>query len=158
MTELFARRSILGYCVGGAASAVLLASTSRSEAAPTTFKASHGGKDEVPSNTTGGTASVTVTYDPATKKLTWDGTYNGLTGPVTAAHIHGPADPGKNAPPVVWLTKKGDQNPEFASPFKGSAELTDDQAKDLLAGKYYVNIHTKANPAGEIRGQLVKSA
>lgn len=157
MTELFARRSILGYCVGGAASAVLLTSTSRSEAADTTFKASLDGKDEVPSNTTGGTASVTVTYDPATKKLSWDGTYKGLTGAVTAAHIHGPAEPGKNAPPVVWLTKKGDQNPDFPSPFKGSAELTDDQAKDLMAGRYYVNIHTKANPAGEIRGQLAKS-
>ena len=76
---------------------------------------------------------------------------------MTAAHIHGPAEPGKNAPPVIWLTKKGDQNPDFPSPFKGTADLTDDQAKDLMAGKYYVNIHTKANPAGEIRGQLAKS-
>src|SRR5579864_8085487 len=110
MTELFARRSILGYCVGGAASAVLLASASQSEAATTTFKASLDGKDEVPSNTTGGTASVTVTYDPAAKKVSWDGTHKGLTGAVTAAHIHGPADAGKNAPPVIWLTKKGDAN------------------------------------------------
>src|ERR1700752_120758 len=157
MTELFARRSILGYCVGGAASAVLLASASQSEAANTTLKASLDGKSEVPPNTTTGTASITVTYDPTSKKISWDGTYSGLTGPVTAAHIHGPADPGKNAPPVVWLTKKGDPNPNFPSPFKGSAELTADQAKDLLAGKYYANIHTKANPAGEIRGQFEKS-
>ena len=157
MTELFARRSILGYCIGGAASAALLASVSQSEAADTTFKATLVGKDEVPSNNTTGTSTVTVTYDPASKKITWEGTYGGLTGPVTAAHIHGPADPGKNAPPVIWLTKKGDPNPNFPSPFKGSAELTDDQAKDLLAGKYYANIHTKANPAGEIRGQLTKS-
>src|ERR1700761_324625 len=76
MTELFARRSILGYCIGGAASAVVLASASRSEAATTTFKASLDGKSEVPPNTTSGTASVTVTYDPATKKISWDGTYS----------------------------------------------------------------------------------
>ena len=157
MTDLFARRSILGYCVGGAASAVLLASTSRGEAATTTLKANLNGKDEVPSNTTAGTASITVTYDPATKKVTWDGTHKGLTGPVTAAHLHGPADPGKNAPPVIWLTTKGDANATLASSFKGSADITDDQAKDLMAGKYYANIHTKANPAGEIRGQLTKS-
>ena len=157
MTELFARRSIFGYCVGGAASAVLLASASRSRAATATFKASLDGKDEVPPNAARGAGSVTVSYDPATKKITWSGTYTGLTGPVTAGHIHGPADLGKNAPPVVWLTEKGDSNPNFPSPFKGSAELTDEQAKDLMLGKYYVNIHTKANPAGEIRGQLIKS-
>jgi hypothetical protein len=157
MTALFARRSILGYCVGGAASAVLLASASRSDAATSAFKASLHGKNEVPPNNTTGTASVTVTYDPATKRISWEGTYTGLTGPVTAAHIHGPADPGKNAPPVVWLSKKGDSDPNFPSPFTGSAELTDEQAKELMFGRYYVNIHTKANPAGEIRGQLNKS-
>ena len=157
MTDLFARRSILGYCVGGAASAVLLTSTSDSEAATTTLKANLNGKEEVPSNTTTGTGSVTVIYDPATKKITWEGTYKGLTGPATAAHFHGPADPGKNTAPVIWITKKGDPNPDLPNPFKGSAELTADQARDFMAGKYYANIHTKANPAGEIRGQVTKS-
>ena len=157
MTDLFARRSILGYCVGSAASAVLMVSASRSEAATSTSKANLDGKEEVPPNTTRGSGSVTVTYDPTTKKITWNGSYTGLTGPVTAAHIHGPADPGKNAPPVVWLTKKGDTSPNFPSSFTGSAELTDEQAKDFRLGKYYVNIHTAANPAGEIRGQLIKS-
>jgi hypothetical protein len=45
----------------------------------------------------------------------------------------------------------------IASPFQGSAILTDAQVADLLAGLYYVNIHTDAYPAGEIRGQFVKS-
>ena len=156
MTELFARRLILSYCVGGAAGAMLLASASRSEADTTMVKATLDGKNEVPPNSASGTGSVTIIYDPATKKMSWEGTYSGLTGPVTAGHIHGPTDQGKNAPPVVWMSKKGN-DPDFPSPFKGSAELTADQAKDLLAGKYYVNIHTKEYPAGEIRGQLVKS-
>ena len=155
MTILFARRSVLGI-VSSATMAALLG-PSRTEAAPTTLRASLDGKDEVPPNPTTGGGSVIVTYDPATKKITWDGSYRGLTGPVVAAHLHGPADPGKNAPPVIWLTKKGDQIPDFPSPFKGSAELTDDQVRELMLGRYYVNIHTKANPAGEIRGQLVKS-
>lgn len=157
MTQLFARRSFLGYAVGGAASAALLASTSAGQAATTKLTADLKGPSEVPPNQTAGTGTVTVTYDPASKKISWEGTYKGLTGPVTAAHIHGPAEAGKNAPPVIWLTKKGDANPTFPSPFKGSATLTDDQAKALLAGRYYVNIHTKANAAGEIRGQLMKS-
>ena len=42
------------------------------------------------------------------------------------------------------------------SPVEGSATLTDAQAADLVAGKYYVNIHTAANPGGEIRGQVTK--
>ena len=43
-----------------------------------------------------------------------------------------------------------------SSPVEGSATLTDAQAADLMAGKYYVNIHTAANPGGEIRGQVTK--
>jgi hypothetical protein len=39
---------------------------------------------------------------------------------------------------------------------QGSATLTDAQAADLLAGRYYINIHTAATPAGEIRGQVTK--
>ena len=152
MPYSFARRSILTYCIGAAA---LLGSASRSKAATTTLKANLSGTSEVPPNNAVGRGAVTVTYDPATKQVTWSGTYEGLTGPVTAAHIHGPGEEGKNAPPVIWLTKKGEENPNFTSPFKGSAELTEEQARQLMFGRYYVNIHTKANPAGEIRGQLV---
>jgi hypothetical protein len=43
-----------------------------------------------------------------------------------------------------------------ASPVKGSATLSEAQAADLMAGKYYFNVHTAANPGGEIRGQVVK--
>ncbi len=42
------------------------------------------------------------------------------------------------------------------APITGSATLTDAQLADLEAGRLYVNIHTAANPGGEIRGQIVK--
>ncbi len=154
MRQTYDRRSVLGIAAGSAAGAVLLASGKPTFAAATTFKADLKGSTEVPANTTAGTGTATVTFDPATKMLTWTGSFSGLTGPAMAAHIHGPAEIGKNAGVVLWISTKGTP---FASPFSGSATLTDAQASELMSGLYYVNVHTAANPGGEIRGQLVKS-
>jgi hypothetical protein len=115
-----------------------------------TFKVTLDGKSEVPANTSAGSGTADVDYDAAAKKLTWKLTYSGLTGPATAAHFHGPADAGKNAGVKVAIPNA------TSSPAEGSAVLTDEQAADLLAGKYYVNVHTAANPGGEIRGQVTK--
>jgi hypothetical protein len=114
------------------------------------FKATLDGKSEVPANTSAGTGSADLEYDAASKKLSWKVTYSGLSGPATAAHFHGPAESGKNAGVAVAIPNAG------SSPVEGSATLTDAQAADLEAGKYYVNIHTAANPGGEIRGQVTK--
>jgi hypothetical protein len=151
MRQTYNRRSILGYCTAGAAA--LLAFVPRSQAATVEYKADLKPSSEVPPNQTTGSGSVTATFDPATKQLTWNGNYSGLSGPPTAAHIHGPAQPGVNAGVVMWISTKGSP---FPSPFSGSATLTDAQAGDLTAGLYYVNIHTAANPGGELRGQLMK--
>ena len=153
MHQTFSRRSVLGYAAGSAAGAVLLTSAKPSQAAPMKFKADMNGASEVPPTTTSGKGSVTATYDPATKVLTWEGNFSGLSGPATAAHFHGPAEVGKNAAPAVWISEKG-QN--LASPFKGTATLTDAQAADLEKGLWYANVHTEANKGGEIRGQIVK--
>lgn len=104
-----------------------------------------------PGVTSSGKGSATATLDTATKVLTWDVDYSGLSGPATAAHIHGPADPGVNAQIVVPFTGN------LGSPIKGSATLNDAQIQQLEAGKWYVNIHTEANKGGEIRGQLIRS-
>jgi hypothetical protein len=115
------------------------------------FKADLKASNEVPPNDSKGTGSVSVTYDPASKTLSWDGTYSGLSGPATAAHFH-TGEAGKNGGVTV---------PIFAgktagSPFKGSKALTDAQARDLMDGRFYVNVHTAAHKAGEIRGQVLK--
>ncbi|HXL31926.1 MAG TPA: CHRD domain-containing protein [Bradyrhizobium sp.] len=107
-------------------------------------------KSEVPPNTSAGTGTADVDYDAASKKLTWKLTYSGLSGPATAAHFHGPAEAGKNAGVKVPIPNA------TSSPAEGSAILTDEQAADLTAGKYYINVHTAANPGGEIRGQVTK--
>jgi hypothetical protein len=114
------------------------------------LKATLDGKSEVPPNASAGTGTADIDYDAASKKLTWKLTYSGLSGPATAAHFHGPAEPGKNAGVKVPIANA------TASPVDGSATLTDEQAADLLAGKYYVNVHTATNPGGEIRGQVTK--
>jgi hypothetical protein len=92
-----------------------------------------------------GKGTATASLDSNTKTLTWTVDYSGLSGPATAAHIHGPADPGANAGIVVPFSGN------LASPIKGSATLTDAQIAQLEAGKWYVNIHTEANKPGEIR-------
>lgn len=116
-----------------------------------TYKAHLTAKDEVPPNASSGTGDGTFTLNPTTKELTWDVTFSGLTGPATAAHIHGPAAAGANAGVLVPF----DPPKAAAGEIKGSKILTDDQIADLKAGKYYANVHTEANKGGEIRGQLM---
>lgn len=91
---------------------------------------------------------VEVTVDKSNNKLTWEIEYEDLTGSVTDAHFHGPALAGEKAD--VALQIDGD----LSNPIKGEATLTTAQIADLLAGKWYVNLHTGANPDGEIRAQL----
>lgn len=107
------------------------------------------GSNEVPPNSSTGSGKAEASYDTDTKVLTYVVTYAGLTGPVMGAHFHGPGEAGKNA--GIALPFK-----TVESPIKGSATLTDAQAADLLAGKWYANIHTAANPGGELRGQMMK--
>jgi hypothetical protein len=112
------------------------------------FQAALTGDQEVPPTGSTGSGTAAVTLDRASNELAWRITYNGLSGPATAAHFHGPASPGSNAGVEVNL---GD---DLASPITGSTILTDTQEQQLQAGQWYVNVHTAAHPDGEIRGQV----
>jgi len=144
MTSTFLRPTLAALaCVAA------LAIASPSMAAMVNLKADLKAASEVPPGDSKGTGSLTATYDDASKKLSWNGSVSGLSGPATAAHFHA-GETGKNGAVVVPITgaDKGS--------FEGSATLTDAQAADMLSGKWYVNVHTAANKAGEIRGQLAK--
>jgi hypothetical protein len=132
-----------------AATAAGLLSASAAFAETVTFNVALSGANESPPNDSPATGSAEATFDTETKMLTYSVTYDGLTGPALAAHIHGPADAGTNAGIAVPF-----ESP--ASPIKGSATLTDAQAADLMAGKFYFNVHTEKHPGGELRGQIVK--
>src|SRR5687768_3254012 len=136
--------------IAGFAFAAVLAAGGVASAEQMKFKANLSGGEEVPPVETSATGTTDVTYDSDTKKLTWTLEYSGLSGDATAAHFHGPADPGENADPVVPI-------PDTASGSTGEADLTEEQAADLEAGRWYVNVHTAANPGGEIRGQVTKA-
>jgi hypothetical protein len=142
------RRDVI-VAAGLASVAVWAAS---SQAAPLSFKVALTGAQQVPPVQTTATGTADLTYDPAMRMLTWSVTTNGLSGPATMAHFHGPATEGKNAPPVIWLSEKGAPVP---NPIKGSATLTPEQAQQFTGGDWYVNVHTQANPGGEIRGQVI---
>jgi CHRD domain-containing protein len=138
--------------VAALAFAAFLAGTVAASAQAVNLKADLKGSNEIPPVTSSGTGALTATYDPASKRLTWRGTYSGLSGNVTAAHFHGATPPSPPAPNSAVVVP----TPAGSSPFEGSATLTDAQATDLLAGRWYHNIHTAANPGGEIRGQVTK--
>ena len=121
-------------------------------AAPISFTVPLTGAEQVPPVETTAKGSAAVTYDPATRVVTWTITYTGLSAPATMAHFHGPAEKGKNAPVLIWLSTKGSP---AESPFKGEATLTPEQAQQFTAGEWYINVHTQAHPGGEIRGQVV---
>ena len=119
-----------------------------------TFTATLDGSQQVPANASTATGSGTVVLDDVADTMTVDLSWQGLTGPALAAHIHGPGAVGTNAailfpfanvPAVV-----SGSMPEQTIP------ITPAQIADLEAGLYYMNIHTLMFPLGEIRGQLTQ--
>lgn len=114
-------------------------------AAAADVKVSLAGDQEVPPVKSAGAGTGTIIVSDQ-KSVSGSVTSTGIAG--TAAHIHEAAI-GKNGPVIIPLTKNGDT---YAVP--AGAKLTDEQFTSFKAGNLYVNVHTVANPGGEIRGQL----
>lgn len=120
------------------------------QAASMKFKVPLTGKEQVPGVMTKGKGTASLTWNPSTRVVTWHITYSGLSSPATMAHFHNGAM-GQNGPVAIWLTKKGEP---VKSPINGKATLTAEQVQQFEAGDWYINLHSKDHPAGEIRGQV----
>lgn len=107
------------------------------------------GANEVPAVGTNGAGKIDAVLDKKTNLFRWKLSYTGLSGAARAGHFHGPAAIGANAGVAVSFGST------VTSPMEGQVTLTPAQAADLLAGKWYANIHTAAHPGGEIRGQMI---
>lgn len=98
-----------------------------------------------------GFGTGTGTIDTVSGLLTWTISWADMTGVAVAAHFHGPATPSQNADVVVNVGAISGLNP----PSSGSTTINDVQTADLLAGLFYINVHTAEYPTGEIRGQVM---
>ena len=95
-----------------------------------------------------GFGQLDAIYDANTRLFRWKASWSGLSGPITGAQFHGPADQGQTGPAtLVWPGP-------FGPTYEGRATLTPEQAVDLMGGRWYLNVRTTTNPAGELRGQL----
>lgn len=134
----------------------------------TKFEANLAGKNQVPAVQSSATGQAMFQLSPDGKTLSYTLSVKGIDN-VTMAHIH-MAPMGKDGPPVAWLygdkmhpaTKKGMFSgtlakgtitaAQLAGPMKGKP--LSDLVKTIRDGNAYVNVHTMAHPAGEIRGQI----
>lgn len=164
---LFAGGIMLGAsgCGGGkkgapATSASTMSTTSPSTPAKATksyaLKATLTAAAEVPkakgAASASGIFSATITLRGKTGTLVWHLTTSRLSGAPIAAHVHlGP--PGVAGPIAIPLCPPGCKpvmHGSFTGPIGGNVRLL----HALLRGDAYVNVHTKLNPNGEIRGQI----
>lgn len=115
------------------------------------FTTSMSGANETTPNASTATGTTTGTYNATKNLITYNVTWSGLTGPATGGHFHSPGIQGVNAPVLIQFLL---QNSGTSGSASGSNTISDTQEADLLAGKFYSNIHTTANAGGEIRGQI----
>jgi len=136
-----------------------LAQTARADFVITTALS---GANENPVNASPATGLATLTYSTALNQLAVNVTFNNLTAPASAAHIHFGL-PGTNGPIVfpfgtfpatssgtfsTTLTTASAFNP---SPANG-INTFNDMINAIQAGNAYVNIHNTNFPGGEVRG------
>ena len=139
---------LLGFIGFVALSTMLLSAPQMAAAATTNFVASLDGSHEVPPNIVPGNGTGSFQFDDATKMLSFNIEFSGLSGPEVGAHIHGPALPGVDGS-VIFSLPSG-------SPKVGSVgPLIPSQEVELFSGLWYVNVHSLSFPGGEIRGQIL---
>lgn len=111
------------------------------------------GAKEVPANQSTNTGTINAVYNKDTNVITYTITWTGFTA--TNMHFHKIVDPTQPGPVALGIPKVPANAATHTSPLTGSLTLDDAQEADLLAGLWYVNIHSQAYPGGEIRVNMV---
>jgi hypothetical protein len=115
------------------------------------------GAQEVPAVATSGTGTIVANYSKLSRTLSYTVSWSGLSAAPIAAHIHGNAEAGYNA--SVKQGFAGIPSPIYGASGTYSGTVYMDgvnfKEEDLLADRYYINLHTPSRTGGEIRGQLV---
>ena len=97
-----------------------------------------------------GSSTIILAPDGLSARITLN--FTNLTTMQTAAHVHGPADPGTSAP-ALYSVPMGSFN-DVSWIFEATGGLTvADQVDALKTGRLYINVHSTNYPNGEIRGQ-----
>lgn len=113
------------------------------------------GDQEVPPVPTSGEGILNASYDESTNTLIFTAEFQNLSGNTTAAHFHGPAPPDSNTGVQIGWT--GFPTGVTSGTFSDTVTLSETQEDQLLAGRWYANIHTTAFGGGEIRTQLYEN-
>jgi len=116
----------------------------------TELRATLGAAYEVPPTASRGTGYFEAVYRPSTKVLQYRLNLVGLSGPITGGSLNGPAALDENAQPVSPINI-----PIYDNTIRDGVTLTEEQADQVLAGQWYVNVMTLQYPDGEIRGQIL---
>ena len=101
---------------------------------------------QVPRVISSATGTMEGVYNKDKKTMAYTVTFTGLVP--TVAHFH-------NAPSFQNGLIVKDLGRPTGNTYNGSVELSQKEENDLFAGNWYVNLHTTAHPAGEIRGNLI---
>lgn len=120
--------------------------------AQSAFVASQTGAQVVPPVSSGATGFGYAILNPAQTFVNISAGYNNLPGGHIGFHIHGPAVPGASGP-IIYTIAPSAPNTQLGYLHFGTA-LTPTQVAQLRAGLLYFDLHSAANPDGEIRGQI----
>src|SRR5215468_11180621 len=149
MTAMFAHAALALIVLSGSGCSFYLGEPNVPR---TDFRASLNGSNEVPPTQSRGSGYFEAVYRPSTKVLEYRLNLVGLSSPVTMSYLHGPASPGENADKVAPINIPLYY---YSSGVWDGVTLTEQQAAEVLAGRWYVNVMTTDYPDGEIRGQIV---
>lgn len=113
------------------------------------------GDQEVPAVTTSGSGTVSYTYNKSNKVLSYTATWTNMTDSAISMHIHGLGLRGQSAPVFQNFTLNALQRQKSGT-YTGTLLIDGSSitAENLLGGRYYLNLHSKAFPGGELRAQL----